>query len=330
MKKILMSVMIIAFVFSTSCNSKSEKQDDSDKKQKITFVENDLDKSIDVLIEGELFTTFRWPDNMTKPVLHPILTSAGTEITRGFPIETKVGERVDHPHQIGMWLTYGNVDGNDFWGNGSKGLGTKNENGGTIKHLQVEKLTEGLGEGALITSESWIVGITSEDDEEVAEKEAKQEQVKQEKEDKKAAKEKEKADKLAEEEAAEEKEEESKTVEHDNLEFGEFTMEEITTEINDNELTFSFRWINQSGKEKLPFTAVGYIDVHQGDELLDETSDAYDVDNKTGILFKNALGGGHKVTLTYKLENDEPIRIRIGATHEIDNTKEEIVIEDLE
>ena len=156
MKKILMSVMIIAFVFSTSCNSKSEKQDDSDKKQKITFVENDLDKSIDVLIEGELFTTFRWPDNMTKPVLHPILTSAGTEITRGFPIETKVGERVDHPHQIGMWLTYGNVDGNDFWGNGSKGLGTKNENGGTIKHLQVEKLTEGLGEGTLITSESWI------------------------------------------------------------------------------------------------------------------------------------------------------------------------------
>src|SRR5699024_8089913 len=170
---------------------------------------------------------------------------------------------------------------------------------------------------------------TSEEDEEVTEKEAKQEQEKKEREDKKAAKEKEKTNKLAEEEA-EEKEEEPKTVEHDNLEFGEFTMEEITTEINDNELTFSFRWINQSGKEKLPFTAVGYIDVHQGDELLDETSDAYDVDNKTGILFKNALGGGHKVTLTYELENDEPIKIRIGATHEIDNTKEEIVIEDLE
>lgn len=54
----------------------------------------------------------------------------------------------------------------------------------------------------------WIVGITSEDDEEVAEKEAKQEQVKQEREDKKASKEKEKADKLAEEEAVEEKEKE--------------------------------------------------------------------------------------------------------------------------
>jgi len=56
------------------------------------------------------------------------------EITRGFPVHPKSGERADHPHQIGMWLTYGNVNGNDFWGNGSKGLGTKNANGGVIKH----------------------------------------------------------------------------------------------------------------------------------------------------------------------------------------------------
>lgn len=59
----------------------------------------------------------------------------------------------------------------------------------------------------------WIVGITSEDEEEVAEKEAKQEQVKQEREDKKVAKEKEKPKAVKvdekEEAASEEKEEPS-------------------------------------------------------------------------------------------------------------------------
>ena len=156
MKSLLVSIVILAFVFSTSCNPKAKKQDQSDNKPVVAFIENDSSNSIDVLVGGELFTTFRWPDNMTKPVLYPILTAAGTEITRGFPIQPKTGERADHPHQIGMWLTYGNVGGNDFWGNGSQGLGTRNENGGTIKHLKVDKLTEGTGEGVLVTSEIWV------------------------------------------------------------------------------------------------------------------------------------------------------------------------------
>ena len=156
MKTFSISIIILTFVFSTSCSPNPKKQDQTGKEPTVAFVENDSDKSIDVLVGGELFTTFRWPDNMTKTVLYPILTAEGTEITRGFPINPKAGERADHPHQIGMWLTYGNVDGNDFWGNGSKGLGTKNENGGTIKHLKVDKLEGGEGEGLLVTSESWL------------------------------------------------------------------------------------------------------------------------------------------------------------------------------
>jgi len=77
------------------------------------------------------------------------------EITRGFPVHPKSGERADHPHQIGMWLTYGNVNGNDFWGNGSKGLGTKNANGGVIKHLGTEKIKGGKGSGSFVSHESW-------------------------------------------------------------------------------------------------------------------------------------------------------------------------------
>jgi hypothetical protein len=150
MKLLSISILVLAVIFSVSCNSKTGKQS-----PQISFSENDAQKSIDVLVDGKLFTTYRWPENVCKPVLYPVYTSEGTAITRGFPIEPKTGERADHPHQIGMWLTYGNVNGNDFWGNGSHGLGTRNPNGGVILHQKVDKMQDGAGEGVLVTVESW-------------------------------------------------------------------------------------------------------------------------------------------------------------------------------
>ena len=128
----------------------------TDSKPIVSFIENGPEKKIDVLVDGKPFTPFQWPDNICKPVLYPIYSASGTEITRGFPVRPKTGERADHPHQIGMWLTYGNVNGLDFWGNGSQGLGTKNPNGGVIKHLNIEKTEEGNGFGKIVSSESWI------------------------------------------------------------------------------------------------------------------------------------------------------------------------------
>jgi hypothetical protein len=155
MKPLSTIILIFFFILFASFISKTGKQAQPIEGQKVAFVENGPEKSIDVMINGKLFTTYRWSDNVCKPVLYPVCTSAGTEITRGFPIEPKTGERADHPHQIGMWLTYGNVNGNDFWGNGSEGLGTRNANGGVIKHLSVDKIAGGVGEGVLVSSESW-------------------------------------------------------------------------------------------------------------------------------------------------------------------------------
>lgn len=149
MRKSVLYLLVLASVL-LSCTSKKE-----DEKIKITINENSIEQKIDVLANGKLFTSFRWTDNMTKPVFYPILTSEGTAITRGFPIEPKAGERADHPHQIGMWFTYGNVNGLDFWGNGSQGLGTKNKNGGFIKHLKIEDIKNGAGEGSFVSVESW-------------------------------------------------------------------------------------------------------------------------------------------------------------------------------
>jgi hypothetical protein len=159
MKKISLLIVIAAIIFSvSSCRSKSKSKEEDKKEQssKITLFADNENNKIDVLIDGKLFTSYRWPDNVCKPILYPIFTSAGTEITRGFPINPRIGERPDHAHQIGMWLTYGNVNGFDFWGNGSQGLGTTNENGGLVKHQKVEKMEEGKEKATLVTKESWV------------------------------------------------------------------------------------------------------------------------------------------------------------------------------
>src|SRR5690625_4841320 len=78
----------------------------------------------------------------------------------------------------------------------------------------------------------------------------------------------------------------NESIEHERIEFGEFTLDNIKTEINNNELTLKFEWINQSGKDDIPFTGVGYVDVTQGDEILKETSGAYDAMTNSSMLRK--------------------------------------------
>ena len=148
-------VVWLAVVFPLTIVAQAAKKVQTGSGLNIAFLNKEAEKQIDVMVDGKLFTSYCWYDNVFKPILYPIFSSAGTEITRGFPLKQRAGERSDHPHQIGMWLTYGNVDGNDFWGNGSLGLGKKNANGGIIKHVKVDKLSEGRGEGILVTSESW-------------------------------------------------------------------------------------------------------------------------------------------------------------------------------
>jgi len=124
------------------------------KVSSVNFVNREADKKVDVMIDRKLFTTFCWPDNVYKPILYPVFTSTGTEITRGFPLKPRKGERNDHIHQVGIWLNYGNVNGFDFWGNGYRGV--KEPNGGEIRHLRIEQLTGGPGEGSFVSIESWL------------------------------------------------------------------------------------------------------------------------------------------------------------------------------
>lgn len=78
---------------------------------------NPAARTITITAGGKPFTTFIYPDTLAKPALYPIYATDGQLITRGFPLATRTGEPVDHPHHLGLWFNYENVNGLDFWNN---------------------------------------------------------------------------------------------------------------------------------------------------------------------------------------------------------------------
>src|ERR1044072_2005795 len=83
----------------------------------VRVVANESARRVDVFVDGKPFTSYIWPDTIKKPVLNPLRAASGAIITRGYPIEPRPGERVDHPHPVGLWFNYGDVNGLDFWNN---------------------------------------------------------------------------------------------------------------------------------------------------------------------------------------------------------------------
>jgi hypothetical protein len=126
----------------------------------VEFVKKDAEKKVDVMIDGQLFTSYLWHEpvvrDIKKPVLYPIITSTGTEITRGYPLNPRPNERTDHPHQIGLCFNYGHVNGLDFWNNSTAIPENRRDQYGTIKHLGIDELSGTPGQGLMITRESWI------------------------------------------------------------------------------------------------------------------------------------------------------------------------------
>ena len=83
----------------------------------VVLTRADTASRVDVLTDGKLFTALLYGPSLAKPVLFPLLSPAGTPVTRGFPLAPRPGERTDHPHQAGVWLNHGDVNGFDFWNN---------------------------------------------------------------------------------------------------------------------------------------------------------------------------------------------------------------------
>ena len=113
--------------------------------------------SVDVFIGGKPFTSYFFPgqDVLKKAVLFPLISAQGTTITRGYPMAPRAGERVDHPHHVGMWLNYEDVNGFDYWNNSTNIIASlQNHKMGTIVHTSVVK--QDAKKGLLEVSADWI------------------------------------------------------------------------------------------------------------------------------------------------------------------------------
>jgi hypothetical protein len=111
---------------------------------------------VDILVDGKPFTSYIWPKVLKKPVLFPLRTASGTVVTRGFPLEPRPGERVDHPHHVGLWFNYGDVNGADFWNNADHLPPAQQAKMGTIVHREVRRATGGKGRGELEVVMAWL------------------------------------------------------------------------------------------------------------------------------------------------------------------------------
>jgi hypothetical protein len=123
---------------------------------RVSVVVNEQSRRVDISIDGKPFTSYIWPTTLKKPVLYPLRTASGTIITRGFPLEPRPGERVDHPHHAGLWFNYENVNGLDFWNNS---YAIKPENApkmGTILHRSVVSAKGGSEQGELDVETDWV------------------------------------------------------------------------------------------------------------------------------------------------------------------------------
>lgn len=120
------------------------------------FIDNIDKKQIDVTFNGQLLTAYYYADSVMKPVLFPINTVSGITVTRGFPLAPRPGERVDHPHHIGMWLNYESVNGLDFWNNSTAIPYNLRSNYGNVVHDGIVKTEAGKREAMLEVTARWV------------------------------------------------------------------------------------------------------------------------------------------------------------------------------
>jgi hypothetical protein len=119
---------------------------------------NEAQSRVDITIDGQPFTSYLWPTSLKKPVLYPLITDEGIPVTRGYPLDPRPGERVDHPHHAGMWFNYGNVNGFDFWNNSDAIKPEDRSKMGSILQTRIVSTKSGADRGELVVNSVWITG----------------------------------------------------------------------------------------------------------------------------------------------------------------------------
>lgn len=120
----------------------------------VSVIQDPVQSKIHISIGGKPFTDFVFTDTMEKPFLYPIHAPGGEVITRGFPWNPQPNDPTDHPHHIGLWFNYENVNGLDFWNNSFAIPAGKKKNYGWIRTTSIDKIKSG-SKGILTYSANW-------------------------------------------------------------------------------------------------------------------------------------------------------------------------------
>jgi len=126
--------------------------------QSVRVVAKEAERRVDVTIDGQPFTSYIWPTSLKKPVLYPLITDEGITVTRGYPLDPRSGERVDHPHHAGLWFNYGNVNGFDFWNNSEAIKPENRPKIGSIEQKRIVSVKSGADRGELVTESVCVTG----------------------------------------------------------------------------------------------------------------------------------------------------------------------------
>ncbi len=155
-------VLLVSVVLMSSCKSGQKPAAESPDtatplKKGVILVDFREENKVDVFIDGDIFTSYIYPSDLEKPVLFPIRTSEGTAVTRGYPLEPKAGERVDHPHHVGVWFNFGDVNGFDFWNNSNAIPAERKAHYGRVLHRGVKRAESRESVGILEVAADWQV-----------------------------------------------------------------------------------------------------------------------------------------------------------------------------
>jgi hypothetical protein len=113
---------------------------------KVEFVKGD--NKIDVVIAGQPFTSYLYGGNLTKPLLVPVRTPSGIEVSRRHPLAKIEGGSMDREHHVGIFFAVDQVNGVNFWKN--------TDVPPQIRHVEITEMAGGSGNGKLSTVSHWI------------------------------------------------------------------------------------------------------------------------------------------------------------------------------
>jgi len=108
---------------------------------------NDVDKKLSVEINGKLFTEYNYQD-VPRPFFYPVMGPTGVPIIRHWPMKEGKDEAQDHRHHRSLWFTHGEVNGVDFWSEGSRS--------GKIVHDKFVQISSGRKVGIIQSRNKWV------------------------------------------------------------------------------------------------------------------------------------------------------------------------------